>query len=149
MRWLTALQRKLLRDLTRLKGQVATIALVVACGIACFVSLRGNHASLTSARARYYDRERFADVFAQLERAPEALVPELAAIPGVARVQTRVVEAAMIPLPGMAEPLRARVISLPVRRADRGARLRNGSVGARGVAVGEPRARHHHAGDHP
>lgn len=41
---LPALQRKLFRDLARRKGQVLTISLVVACGIASFGSMRGNYA---------------------------------------------------------------------------------------------------------
>ena len=45
-----ALARKLLRDLVRLRGQVVTIALVVAAGIASFVTMRGNYASLEAAR---------------------------------------------------------------------------------------------------
>jgi putative ABC transport system permease protein len=59
----SALDKKLLRDLSRLKGQVVTIALVVAAGIAAFVAMKGNYASLEHARDAYYERSRFADVF--------------------------------------------------------------------------------------
>lgn len=109
----SALDRKLLRDLSRLKGQVVTIALVVAAGIAAFVAMKGNYASLEHARDSYYERSRFADVFAHLERAPEALRADLESIPGVSRVDTRVVEGAMIPLETISEPIRAQLISLP------------------------------------
>jgi hypothetical protein len=64
------LQRKLLRDVGRLRGQVLTIALVLAGGITSFVALRGTYGSLLRARDAYYDRQGFADVFAPLERAP-------------------------------------------------------------------------------
>lgn len=74
---LTALHRKLARDLRRLTGQVLTIALVFACGIASFVAMRGNFASLEQARARFYADQRFAHVFAQLERAPDGVAAEL------------------------------------------------------------------------
>ena len=43
------LHRKLGRDLVRLRGQVLTIALVIMGGIACFVTMRGNYASLKRA----------------------------------------------------------------------------------------------------
>ncbi len=109
----SALDRKLLRDLKRMRGQALTIALVMAVGIACFIALRGNYASLLAARAAYYQSERFADVFAHLERAPESVAQDLEALDGVARVQTRVVEAGMIPLPGVAQPIRAQLVSLP------------------------------------
>ena len=75
----STLDRKLLRDLSRLKGQVLTIALVVAAGIAAFVSMRGNYVSLERARDAHYERSRFGDVFAHLERAPEALRADLSA----------------------------------------------------------------------
>jgi putative ABC transport system permease protein len=86
-----AIDKKLVRDLGRMKGQLVTIALVVAVGIACFVALKGNFDSLQYARATYYERSRFGDVFAHLERAPEALIADLEAIDGVARVESRVV----------------------------------------------------------
>lgn len=107
-----ALQRKLLRDLVRLRGQVLTIALVIAAGIASFVTMRGNYSSIETARERFYSQQRFGDVFAQLERAPESLLAEIEALPGVARAEARVVEPAMLPLPQMAEPVRGRVVSL-------------------------------------
>ena len=108
-----AIHRKLLRDLALLRGQVITITLVIACGIASFVTLAGTYGSLQRARDRFYDRQRFADVFVTLERAPETLRAELAIIPGVARVQARIVEPAMLPLANVPEPIRARIVSLP------------------------------------
>ena len=59
-----ALDRKLWRDLARMWGQAITIALVVACGVASFVTMRATHASILAARDRHYASERFADVFA-------------------------------------------------------------------------------------
>ena len=93
-----ALDRKLLRDLSRMLGQVITIGLVVACGVAAYVSIQGTYRSLLSARDSYYERYRFADVFVHLQRAPEAVAARLAQLPGVARVETRVVESVRIPI---------------------------------------------------
>lgn len=109
----SALDRKLLRDLMRLRGQVVTIALVMACGIATYVCLRSTWASLGSSKAAYYERYRFADVFARLERAPEPVAERIEAIPGVARVHTRVVQDVLLPLPGRTEPATGRLISIP------------------------------------
>ncbi|HEX2880376.1 MAG TPA: hypothetical protein VHO25_12665, partial [Polyangiaceae bacterium] len=108
-----ALHRKLLRDLYRLKGQVLTIALVVACGIGSYIALRGNYTSLQNARSAFYARQRFADIFVRLERAPRTLLPALETIPGVERVDTRVVEPALLPIEDISEPVRATVMSLP------------------------------------
>jgi putative ABC transport system permease protein len=126
---ISALHRKLLRDLLRLRGQVLTIALVFACGIASFVALHGNYASLEEARARFYDHQRFADVFAQLERAPETLHSRLELLPGVELVETRVVEPAMLPMGPGKQPVRARVVSLAGAGAKLNAiRLRDGRM---------------------
>ncbi|MEB2313391.1 MAG: ABC transporter permease [Sorangiineae bacterium] len=107
-----ALDRKLIRDLSRLRGQMLTIALVIAAGLAAFISLRGTYRSLELARSTYYERQRFADVFASLERAPASLSAAVEHIPGVSRVETRIVKFAMLPLLDVAEPFRAQVLSL-------------------------------------
>lgn len=110
---LAALDRKLIRELSRLKGQIATIALVIAGGITSFVALRGTYASLEASRQAYYDQYRFAHVFARVKRAPESLVPRIEALPGVALVQTRVAEELTLPIEGMARPAYGRLLSLP------------------------------------
>ena len=72
---------------------MVTVALVVACGIAGYVAFQSTWDSRCSARrTTYYERYRFADAFVQLKRAPEAVAARLEAIPGVARVYTRVVQ---------------------------------------------------------
>jgi len=109
----SSLSLKLLRDLWHLRGQAVTIALVVASGLATFVTLRGAYGSLEHARASYYREQRFADLFVHLERAPEALALRLERLPFVSRVQTRIVSRAMVPLDSVAEPIRAQVVSLP------------------------------------
>ncbi len=109
----SALDRKLLRDLARLKGQLVTIAMVVAVGVGCFVTLTGNYESLQEARTAFYERYRFADVFAHLERAPVSVVREIEAIDGVARAESRVVESAMVPMETMSVPAQAQLISVP------------------------------------
>jgi putative ABC transport system permease protein len=111
----TALDRKLIRDLVHLRGQVLAIALVVACGIAVFVTNRTAYESLVGSQAEYYARYRFADVFARLKRAPDAVAARIAAIPGIAAVDTRVVQDVIIDVPGLAEPATGRVVSLPPR----------------------------------
>lgn len=107
------LDRKLMRDLWRLKTQVIAIALVMAAGVATLVLAVGAHRSLEETRATYYERYRFADVFATATRAPERLAAEIEAIPGVATVETRIVDTAILDIEGMAEPATGRLVSLP------------------------------------
>jgi putative ABC transport system permease protein len=111
--WLTALHRKLLRETAQLKGQIATIAIVLASGIVCFVAMRGTYVSLLASKSEYYERFRFGDVFAHAERAPETLAPRLEALPGVASVQTRIAKDVTLPIEGLPRPAYGRVISLP------------------------------------
>jgi putative ABC transport system permease protein len=108
-----ALDKKLMRDLRHLAGQLVTIALVVGCGIASYVAIHGTQRALLRARDGYFERQRFADVFAHVERAPEALRERIAAIDGVASVHTRLVEAVSLPVPGMHDPPSGQLVSLP------------------------------------
>jgi putative ABC transport system permease protein len=110
---LAALHRKLFRDLGHLTGQVVTIALVVACGIASFVAMRGSFASLEYARRRVYEHLRFADLFVELERAPESVRARIEALPGVATAESRIVKPMVVLLSDETEPLRGNAVSLP------------------------------------
>jgi putative ABC transport system permease protein len=114
-----ALHRKLLRDLAHQRGQLAAIALVVACGVATVVTARVGYESLRASQVAYYTEYRFAHVFAQLERAPESLRARLEAIPGVAAVDTRVVAEVTLDVPGLSEPATGRLVSLPERHPPR------------------------------
>lgn len=111
-----ALDRKLFRDLLHLRGQVIAIALVVACGVATVVTSRTAYESLAMSQATYYAQYRFAEVFAQLKRAPQRLERAIAAVPGVAAVRTRIVFDVTLDVPGLAEPATGRLISIPERR---------------------------------
>src|SRR5687767_1606991 len=88
---ITPLNRKLLRDLLSMKGQALAIAMVVAAGVAMYVMYLSNFTSLRETRDSYYERQRFADVFASLKRAPLRVGAEIAAIPGVSTLETRVI----------------------------------------------------------
>jgi putative ABC transport system permease protein len=113
------LDRKLLRDLTRLRLQAFAVAGVLACGIALFVMATGMYGSLERARDGYYDGARMADLAASVVRAPDTLQPAIAALPGVSSVETRVAGVGLIDLPGLSDPVSARLISLPPDRRPR------------------------------
>jgi putative ABC transport system permease protein len=112
---MSLLDRKLLRDLRALKSQALAVALVMACGLAMMIMTRSLILSLNSARDDYYRDYRFAQVFARLKRAPNSVAAQLAAIPGVAAVQTGIALQATLDLPGMAEPAVGLIQSLPER----------------------------------
>lgn len=108
-----ALDRKLLRDLWHARGQALAIALVVGAGVAMFVLMLSTFASLGLTKDRYYERYRFGEVFAGLKRAPLVLADDIAAIPDVARAQTRVVVDVTLDLEGQTVPVSGRLISVP------------------------------------
>jgi len=112
-----ALNRKLIRDVIHLRGQLMAVALVVACGIAAFVAMRSTYYSLLDSQAAYYAEYRFADVFAQLKRAPNVLESRINEIQDIASAQTRIVANVTLDVPGVAEPARGRIISIPEHRA--------------------------------
>ena len=87
------LDRKLLRDLRRMWAQALAIALVMASGVATFVLASGAYHSLDETRAAYYLRYRFADVFAEVRRAPKSIVEQIETIPGVAAAEPRISQA--------------------------------------------------------
>ena len=85
------LNRKLLRDLLAMKGQALAIAMVVAAGVAMYVMYLSTFDSLYRTRDAYYERQRFGDVFASMKRAPQRVAAEIASIPNVSAIETRVV----------------------------------------------------------
>ncbi len=110
---MTALGRKLLRDLWHHRGQGTAVALVVACGVASFLATRAAYRSVLLSRDDYSGRYVFADVFVGLKRAPNALLKRVAAIPGVAFVEPRVVVDVVLDVPGLPEPATGRIVSIP------------------------------------
>jgi putative ABC transport system permease protein len=96
-----------------MRSQVLAICLVIAAGVATYIMSISTLEALRQTRAQYYEDYRFADVFASLKRAPNTLAGRIAEIPGVHRVETRVVAAAQLDLPGFSDPVTGRLVSVP------------------------------------
>jgi putative ABC transport system permease protein len=107
------LDRKLVRDLRHMWAQALAIASVIASGVATFVLASGAYHSLDETRATYYLRYRFADIFAEVRRAPKSIADRIAAIPGVAAAEPRITHLALLDVPGLAEPATGRAVSVP------------------------------------
>lgn len=108
-----ALDKKLLRDVWRLRLHAAGVALVLACGLSIFVMAVGMRGSMERTRQDYYLERRMADLAVSLVRAPDRVAAALAEAPGVQAVETRVAGLALVDLPGVIEPPSARLVSLP------------------------------------
>jgi putative ABC transport system permease protein len=112
----TAIDRKLLREVWQHRTQMLSIAAVVAVGMMTVLTMRGTYDSLVTARDLYYRAARFPDVWAPLKRAPDSLIRRLREIPGVGSVDTRVTFTATLDLPGLGAPGLGRFVSIPERR---------------------------------
>lgn len=108
-----AIDKKLWRELWGMRMQAVAIAMVIVSGVSIFLMSLSTLDSLYETRARYYRDHRFADVFASLKRAPLSLVERIEAIPGVDKVEARVVAYVNIDVEGFGDPVSGHLISLP------------------------------------
>lgn len=114
-----ALDRKLLRDLRLMWSQALTIALVVASGVAGFITCFSAYDALSWSRDLYYTDSRFADVFATLKRAPLSLERQLTQIPGAAHVETSLTQIVPVDIPNVADPIIGRLVGIDTRTPQR------------------------------
>jgi len=110
------LDRKLFRDLWRMRVNAIAVAMVLGCGLSIFVMAVGMRDSLERTRRDYYATQRMADLAVSLVRAPERVEADLAAAPGISAIEVRIAGYALLDLPGIVEPASARIVSLPARR---------------------------------
>lgn len=110
---MTALDRKLWRDLWQLRAQMFAIMLVMACGVATYIMFGSTLDSLQQSRSDYYRDYRFADAFVTLKRAPQSVSQRLEEIPGVMVADTRVTAWGSVDMPDFPETITALITSLP------------------------------------
>jgi putative ABC transport system permease protein len=108
----SALRLKLVRDLSRLKVQAFTIALLVGCGIASLVASVASYESLRLASERFYTSAHFADLFVHLNRAPLPVIDRLRDVPGVSVAEARVAGDFRLEMPDSSEAVAAHFVSL-------------------------------------
>ena len=110
-----AIDKKLWRELWGMRMQAFAIAMVIVGGISIFIMSLSTLDSLYETRETYYSDHHFAQVFASLKRAPLSLVRRIEAIPGVDKVETRVVAYVNLDVTGFVDPISAHLVSLPGR----------------------------------
>ncbi len=108
-----ALNKKLVRNLWKLRGQVLAIAVVIASGVAVLVMSLSALEALTETTAAYYERQRFGEVFASVKRAPQRLLEQIRTIPGVRSVDDRIKYLATLSIEGFEEPVIGQLVSIP------------------------------------
>ena len=96
-----------------MRGQVLAIAAVIMGGVATLVMSLSTYDSLVTTRDHFYRDYHFASVFANLKRAPESMLDRLRAIPGIDRIETRVVAGAKLEVSGFNDPITGLLLSVP------------------------------------
>ncbi len=140
---MSLLDRKLQRDIAAMRGQVLTIALLVAAGVAVFVGSVSTYVSLRAGCDEFYAEARFPQIFVTMKRAPLSVVSRLDTIAGVVAVEPRIVREVIVDWPAASQPVSARMVSLSHAGDEQLARLhlRRGTApepgSARTAAVNE------------
>lgn len=145
------LWRKLAREMLRSKWQMLAIGAMVALGVAFFNAAYAAYLNLDGSYRRSFDALAFEEFSVKLHGAPQRIVRRLEALPGIDRVEGRLVEDVGLELPGTASTrkLVGRLISIPVDRGLRVNRLKlvEGDPlrpsDRRGVLLEASFARHH------
>lgn len=107
------LDRKLVRDLWRLKGQALAIAVVIASGVMTLILAVTTLEALSGSRDRFYASHHFAQVFADVKRAPLGMVTRLQAIEGVNLIEPQVRATVRLAVPDFDDPIRGMMLSIP------------------------------------
>ncbi len=108
-----ALDIKLWRELWDMRMQALAIAMVIVSGVGIFIMSLSTLDSLYETRESYYRDQHFAHIFASLKRAPLSLVKRIEEIPGVDKVETRVVAYVNLDVEGFEDPISGHILSLP------------------------------------
>lgn len=96
-----------------MRMQALAIAMVIVSGVAIFIMSLSTLDSLYETRESYYRNHHFAEIFSSLKRAPLSLVKRIEEIPGVDKVETRVVAYVNIDVAGFSDPVSGHLLSLP------------------------------------
>lgn len=108
---MTGLQIKLLRDFRTMGAQVLAIAVLIIGGISVLISSWSSYLSLQLAKNNFYQEYQFADVFAEVKRAPESVAHKISQLPGVKSLEFRIIETGLVDLSHQAEPALGKFIS--------------------------------------
>ncbi|MFO1470332.1 MAG: ABC transporter permease [Turneriella sp.] len=107
------IDRKVFREISGMKSQTVTIAIVVAAGVALFAGSLASYESLGRARDLFYSSSAFAEGFVSLKKAPRHVAGRISETSGVALVEPRITQEAALDFPDERVPSAGRFVSLP------------------------------------
>jgi len=104
-----------IRDIMARRFQFGALAIIIALGIAIFVSMTVAFGNAERSYDRTYERTRFADFSVEVKGAPESVIDEVGQLANVKAVEGRVVMDTGLPV-GENRLVQARLIGLPTER---------------------------------
>ncbi len=114
---MSALTRKLIRDMGRTGWQYLSVTLLVVIGVAWFGTAYMSYKNLELSYQGSYDRLHFEDMGVWFHAGPKRIADRMRAIPGVSAVEGRLVEDVAIELPGpRTRKMVGHMISIPMVR---------------------------------
>jgi putative ABC transport system permease protein len=108
-----AINKKLWRELWAMRMQALAIAMVIIGGSGIFIMSMSTLHSLYETSESYYREHHFAEIFASLKRAPLSLIEHIQQIPGVDKIETRVIAYVSLDIADFDDPVSAHLVSLP------------------------------------
>ena len=105
---------KTLRDIRRSRWQFLAVCIATALGVAIFIGSYGSFQNLRGSYNRTYERLYMADDWFQIEDAPQSVVDEVKALPGVAAAEGRLISDQPVVFPDQDTPrILTRLVSVP------------------------------------
>lgn len=122
------LRRKMIRDMKENKGAYAACIAVIIIGLMIFTSYSVVMDNLTLAQKDFYEKQNFADGFAEIRSMPYREAEKLKSIPGIKDLQSRMVEDVRVLLPGRNNDIYLRLVSVDPSKGDpiNGVRIKKG-----------------------
>lgn len=94
------LNKKLIRDLWQAKGQFISVLVVVVIGVMFYSGVNSGYRNMSGASEKYYNENRFADLWVSFYKAPESLEQKVTSLPYVKMATGRVVQDVSIGISG-------------------------------------------------
>ncbi|TGN02854.1 ABC transporter permease [Leptospira dzoumogneensis] len=106
------LDKKVLRELLAWKSQAITITLVIASGIAVYLTSLSAYDSLLVSRNNFYAEYSLSQGFVSLHKAPESVILDISKIPGVSYAEGRIIKDIVLDFESESIPSGGRIVTL-------------------------------------
>jgi putative ABC transport system permease protein len=104
--------RKMRRDLMEQKGAYAACIVVIAIGLMVYASMSMVMDNLLLSRDTFYEKQNFADGFAEVQAYPYTQIQKLAQIQGIDQIQGRLIKDVRVITPDQHENVYLRLVSM-------------------------------------